>query len=341
MSGYLFAAACIVLVCVSYGAGRAALSPWRTAAVAAIAGSALAVRLISQLAAASGATSPAAIAGYVSACLVFVLLPLLAGRYVARQRAARDRERLRIARDMHDSLGRALSLAAVQAAALEVSDLPGPQHEAVARLGAAIRAGVTELHEVVAVLRGPARGMASAGELIEGFRAVGADVSVQSHGTPLPLPRQADEAAYRVLEEGLTNAMRHAPGRPVSVTISWQAGSLTLTAVNPADRHPYTPGAGLDGLTERLREAGGTLSHDLTSGTYGHGPTDAPSGHDPAGGTSRHGAPDGSFRLHASLPLSRRARLRSGLANHRLGLGFAAGFVLLVILPATVLLGVH
>jgi signal transduction histidine kinase len=323
MSGYLFAAACVVLGFLSYGAGRATLSPWRTTAVAVVACGVLAVRLVTQLAAAAGATRPPAIAGYVSACLVFVLLPLLAGRYVARQRAARDQERLRIARDMHDSLGRALSLAAVQAAALEVSDLPGPQREAAARLGAAIRAGVTELHEVVAVLRGPARGMASAAELIEGFRAVGADLSVRSHGTPLPLSRQADEAAYRVHEEGLTNAMRHAPGQPVNVTISWQAGSLTLTVVNPAGRHPYAPGAGLDGLNERLREAGGTLGHNLTDTTPGHGQA------------------GGRFRLQASLPLGRRARLRSGLANHRLGLGFATGFVLLVIVPATVLLGVH
>jgi hypothetical protein len=108
--------------------------------------------------------------------------------------------------------------------------------------------------------------------------------------------------------------MRHAPGQPVSVTISWRSGSLTLTVVNLAGGHRYTPGAGLDGLSERLREAGGTFSHSQ---------------------------PDRNFRLHASLPLTRRARLRSGLASHRLGLGFAAGFVLLVILPATVLLGVH
>jgi signal transduction histidine kinase len=314
MSGYLFAVACVVLVCVSYGAGRAALSPWHTTAVAAIACCVLAARL----AAVAGATRPAAVTGYVSACLVFVLLPLLGGRYVAQQRAVRDqdrlRERVRIARDMHDSLGRALSLAAVQAAALEVSGLPGPQREAATRLGMAIRGGVTELHEIVAVLREPARGMASAGELIEEFRAAGADVSVRSQGSPLPLSRQADEAAYRVLGEGLTNAMRHAPGQPVSVTISWRSGSLTLTVVNPAGGHRYTPGAGLDGLSERLREAGGTFSHSQ---------------------------PDRNFRLHASLPLTRRARLRSGLASHRLGLGFAAGFVLLVILPATVLLGVH
>jgi signal transduction histidine kinase len=323
MSGYLFAAACVVFLCVSYGAGRAALSRWRTAAVAAVAGIVLAARLVVQLAAGTGGIRPAAVTGFVSACVVFVLLPLLAGRYVAQQRAARDVERVRIARDMHDSLGRALSLAAVQAAALEVSGLPAPQREAAARLGVAIRDGVTELHEIVGVLRGPARGMAAAIDLVDEFRDAGADVSVRSSGRPLPLSRQADEAAYRVIEEGLTNAMRHAPGQPVSVTVSWRAGSLALTVVNPvaplvtgpAGSRAYIPGAGLDGLTGRLREAGGALTHDLSGGR-------------PA-----------RFRLSARLPLTRRARLCSGLTRHRIGLGFAVGLVLLVIVPATVLLG--
>jgi signal transduction histidine kinase len=324
MSGYLFAAACVVLLGVGYGAGRAALSPPRTTAVAVVACAILAAQLVTTREAAR-----TAVAGYVSACLVFVLLPLLAGRYVAQQRTARDQERLRIARDMHDSLGRALSLAAVQAAVLEVSALPAEQRAAATRLGTAIRASVTELHEIVAVLRVPARGFADTGGLVEEFRGAGADVSVRSDGRPRPLPKRADEAAYRVLEEGLTNAIRHAPGQPVHVTMCWRPSSLTLTIANPvttqpatqsatppsgpADAGAYSPGAGLDGLTVRLREAGGALGHELR---------------------------DGRFLLRASLPLTRRARLRAGLAGHRIGLGFAAGFVLLVVVPATILLGV-
>ncbi len=333
------AAACAVLVCVCYGTGRAALSPRRTAAVAIVAGGVLAAQFTIRPAG-TAATSgvPTAATGFVAACLVFVLLPLLAGRYVAEQRKAADqerlRERVRIARDMHDSLGRALSLAAIQAAALEVSDLPAPHRQAAARLGTSIRASVTDLHEIVAVLRGPARGMSAIDELIAQFRAAGADVSIRSHGTPVSLSGSADEAAYRVIEEGLTNAVRHAPGHPVSITVSWRTGSLTLTIVNPAGLPAYTPGSGLDGLRDRLREAGGTLTHDLTGSTLNQG-----------------GHPVTQFRLRARLPLTRRARLRSGLARHgqagvrltgyRLGLGFAAGFVLLVVVPATVLLGLH
>jgi len=107
MSGYLFAAACAALLCACYRAGRAALPPRWTAAVAA---GALCVP------AAQFAVRPAglaAVTGFASAYLVFAALPLLAGRYVAQQRKAagqeRLRERLRIAGDMHDSLAAVLS----------------------------------------------------------------------------------------------------------------------------------------------------------------------------------------------------------------------------------------
>lgn len=257
--------------------------------------------------------------GFISAYLVFAALPLLAGRYVAAQRKAveqeRLRERLEIAREMHDSLGRRLSLAAVQAAALEVSGLPAPQDVAIARLATAIRASVTELHEILSVLRGEraqTRGMSMIGSLIEEFRAAGAAVSIRPSGAPRPLPPRADETAYRVIEEGLTNAVRHAPGRPVSVTIGWETGMLLLTVVNPADCREYTPGSGLADLAGRLRQAGGSLGHELA---------------------------DGQFRLHATLPAAPVSK--NGYTERRgvTALGLAAGILLLVILPATVLLG--
>lgn len=313
MSGYLFATACAALLCACYSAGRAALPPRWTAAVAA---GALFVP------AAQFAIRPAglaAVTGSASAYLVFAALPLTAGRYVARQRRAAEQERLgerlRIARDMHDSLGRRLSLAAVQAAALEVSELPAPQGKAVARLATSIRASATELHEILSVLRGersPSRGMAAVAGLVEEFRVAGAMVLVRSRGTPRPLAPQADEAAYRVIEEGLTNAIRHAPGGPASVTVAWEAGTLLLTVVNAADCRAYAPGSGLAVLAVQLRQAGGVLGHELSSEM---------------------------FRLHAVLPAARPrgTRARSGMS----GLGLAAGILLLVILPATVLLGVH
>jgi signal transduction histidine kinase len=313
MAGYLFAAACAVLLCACYIAGRAALPPRWTAAVAAgalcVPATQFAIR----------PPGPATVTGFLSAYLVFAALPLLAGRYVAVQRKAAVQERLRersgIAREMHDSLGRRLSLAAVQAAALEVSGLPAPQHAAVARLATAIRASATELHDILGELRSEhprARGMSAAGSLIEEFRAAGAMVSARSRGTPRTLPSQADETAYRVLEEGLTNAVRHAPGRPVSVTIVWEAGTLHLTVVNPADCREYAPGSGLADLDGRLRHFGGSLSYEVA---------------------------DGRFRLHADLPAAHVPQTRKRRGPGVLGL--AVGTLLLVIVPAAVLLGVR
>jgi signal transduction histidine kinase len=232
------------------------------------------------------------------------VLPLLAGRYVAVQRKAAEqaglRERLGIAREMHDSLGRQLSLAAVQAAALD----------AVTRLATAIRASATELHEILGVLRseGPrVRGVAAANGLIEEFRAAGVVVTASSRGTPRALSPEADETAYRVIEEGLTNATRHAPGAAVSVTIGWEAAGLLLEVVNPADRRAYIPGSGLADLDRRLRSAGGSLVHEVAGNR---------------------------FRLHAVLPAASARRPAADL-------GLAVGILLLVILPAAVLLGAH
>jgi len=308
MTGYVLAAACAALLCACYRAGRAALPPRWTAAVAA---GALC------LPAAQFAIRPrglAAVTGFASAYLVFAALPLLAGRYVTQQRRAADQERLserlRIAGDMHDSLGRRLSLAALQAAALEVADLPAAQRAAIARLATSVRASVTELHDILGALSPGSRGMAEAAALVEEFRIAGAPVSVQSRGRPRPLPPRAGEAAYRVIEEGLTNAITHAPGRPVSVTVAWEAGALLLTVANLADPRAYAPGSGLAGLAAHLQQAGGVLRHEQSGGL---------------------------FRLHAVLPAASApaARERPG------GLGLAAGILLLVILPAAVLLGVR
>jgi signal transduction histidine kinase len=313
MAGYLFAAACAVLLCACYSAGRAALPPRWMAAVAA---GALCVPAAQFSIRPAG---PDSASGFISAYLVFAVLPLLAGRYVAVQRKAAEqaglRERLGIAREMHDSLGRRLSLAAVQAAALEVSDLPEPQHAAVARLATAIRATVTELHEILGVLRNErprVGGMSAAHTLIEEFRAAGAVVSSSSRGTPQPLPSAADETAYRVIEESLTNATRHAPGQPVSVTIAWEEAELLLTVANPTDRRAYTPGSGLANLDGQLRQVGGSLVHEVA---------------------------DGRFRLHAALPAA--PAHRTAQRPEAATLGLAVGILLLVILPAVVLLGVR
>lgn len=311
MAGYLFAAACAVLLCVCYAAGRAALTPRWTAAVA------IAALCVPATQFAVRHPGRATAAGFVAAYLVFAVLPLLAGRYVTVQRKAAEqaglRERLGIARDMHDSLGRRLSLASVQAAALEVSELPEPQRAAVARLAAAIRATATELHEILGVLpsdRPRVRGVSAAAVVIEEFRAAGAVVSCSSRGAPRPLPARTDEVAYRVIEEGLTNATRHACGQPVSITIAWDAAELLITVVNPASCGAYVPGSGLADLERRLRQTGGSLVHEMAGGR---------------------------FRLRAILPATSARRISRRPEAGALGL--TVGILLLVIVPAAVLLG--
>ncbi|WP_199039721.1 sensor histidine kinase [Glycomyces salinus] len=186
-------------------------------------------------------------------------------RRTSREReAAVQRERLRIARDMHDSLGRRLGLAAVQAGALEVST-GDPEHaKELRRLGDTVRAASTDLHELVAVLRDEtaeaARDLTGVAALVVDSERAGADVELLQRGTPAPLPPMAGRAAYGVVEEGLANAAKHAPGAPVRVSITWEDDALLVSVSNPVGTEPGSRGGfGLVGLRERVESAGGLL----------------------------------------------------------------------------------
>lgn len=226
-------------------------------------------------------------------CVVLLALPLAAGAYLAQHRrlvdaldehnrrllrerellAERERlqERLRIARDVHDSLGHRLGLVSLQAAALEAGEPSDRERgEALRLIADASRQAVDELHELVGALRrppepaGPAHGPADVDALVEGFRAAGMPVALSTRGRPGELDGPAGEAVYRVVEEGLTNAARHAPGRPVTVSMEWEPGALLLSVGNelPAGPVPQVDGRGhgLAGLAERVGLAGGLLN---------------------------------------------------------------------------------
>ncbi|WP_433517315.1 sensor histidine kinase [Nonomuraea sp. CA-143628] len=220
--------------------------------------------------------------------VVLVVLPVLAGRYLTRQeeyqRRERElvaeqerlRERLRIARDMHDSLGQALSLMSVQAAALEVAALPAHQRQGVRDLARAARAAMDELHMAVGRLRGDdspgpegddSPGLEGIETLVAEFRRAGVAVRLERSGQAAPLGGLgAGHAAYRVVQEGLTNAAKHAPGSPVTVSLDWQPDALLLGVDSPARGTAptiSTGGTGLTGLAERVGSAGGLLRvHD-------------------------------------------------------------------------------
>ncbi|GAA3127005.1 sensor histidine kinase [Streptosporangium carneum] len=286
---------------------------------------------------------------------VFVALPLIVGLYLAQHRRLvsaldrhnrqlllqrellgeqeRLRERLRIARDMHDSLGHRLGLVSVQAAALEVSALPAPQRQAVRQLAGAARDAVNELHELVGALRGaeetPSRPLTAEaiGGLVEEFGEAGVAVTLRTHGEPLPLSPAAGQAAYRVVEEGLTNAARHAPGLPVTVEVGWESDALLLTVANPMpdDREVAGAGHGLSGLEERVRPAGGFLDHGLSGDRFRLFAM-LPAAVEPAGERVEEQAWDDR--------LSTAGRLRTA------AVGVAAGALMFAFLPASLLLGV-
>jgi signal transduction histidine kinase len=258
---------------------------------------------------------PRAVPQTIVVYLVFVALPAVVGRYVTQQERlmsalsdqARLAERLRIARDMHDSLGRRLSLVSIQAAALEVTPLPAEQRRAVHQLGTAAREAMTELYGVIGALRGP-HDTVDIGVLVTQFRDAGVPVTVEPEQPPA-----VSETAYRVVEEGLTNAAKHAPGQPVSVSLRGEGDTLLVTVANPAPSSSAAAGGrrGLPGLDERVRLAGGLL---------------------------RHGYADGRFRLTAMLPATPAAPRASPVRPALLGT--AAAVLVLVVLPASLMLGV-
>ncbi len=271
----------------SYQAGRGVTATRGTLVVVAAALASLAVRL---------SAGPVHV---IVVYLVFVALPLLAGRYVAQherlvaalessnRRLRREhellaererlRERLRIARDMHDSLGHRLGLVTIQAAALEVSPLPSEQAASVRRLASAARDAMDELHDLVGALRTTdeetaERGVADIADLVGEYRTAGVPVTLRQEGAPRPLPPAADRAAYRVAEEGLTNAARHAPAHPVTVTLEWETDALLINVVNAVPAASESPDAGEDEpLVTALASGSGS------AGTSGHpGAIDVP-----------------------------------------------------------------
>jgi signal transduction histidine kinase len=209
---------------------------------------------------------------------------------------AREAERLRIAREMHDVLAHRVSLLSLHAGALEFHRDASAEEvaEAAAVIRASAHAALEELRDVIGVLREGAPGaapeppqptLAEIPDLVEESR--GAGMRVRTH-IEVPgdaaLPAALGRAAYRIVQEGLTNARKHAPGAAVEVTIAAHTGAdlvvevVSRRAVGVAAGRPSIPGAGtgLAGLAERVALAGGKLEH---------GPDDA-----------------GDFVLRATLP---------------------------------------
>lgn len=192
------------------------------------------------------------------------------------QRLAREA----IAREMHDVLAHRLTLLSVHAGALEFRpDAPRPE---IARAAGVIRESAHEalqdLREIIGVLRAadadesgrPQPTLGALDALVAESRAAGAKVRLDQRVTdPGTVPASVGRTAYRIVQEGLTNARKHAPGAEVAVTVGGTPGEgLDVRVRNPAPDGEVPPvpgsGQGLIGLTERATLAGGHLTHGPT-----------------------------------------------------------------------------
>jgi signal transduction histidine kinase len=213
----------------------------------------------------------------------------LVGRREEEARRRASDERVAIARDLHDVLAHNISVINVQAnTALHLMDRqPERAREALAAIHDVSKQALSELRSVLGVLRasdgegaplGPSPGLDRLGELAEG--TAGIDVQVITDGPSRPVPAGVDVAAYRIVQEALTNSVRHSGGSKATVRLRYEDEALTISVDdNGKTRASVPPGNGVAGMTERARSLGGTLEA---------GP-----------------APGGGFRVLARLPAAR------------------------------------
>jgi signal transduction histidine kinase len=183
-------------------------------------------------------------------------------------------ERARIAREMHDAVGHRVSLMVLQAGAIEMAADDRDRVEQLAcHVQLAGRQALDELRQAVGVLRGgeddgapltPQPGLDDLARLVSGCRAAGMTVElVPPSPDAAPVEPAVSRAAYRVVQESLTNAGKHAPGAPVTVTVRREPDQLVVRVVNGTATAPATPGDGggfgLLGLQERVRTLDGRL----------------------------------------------------------------------------------
>lgn len=195
----------------------------------------------------------------------------------ARAAQARALERNRIAREMHDVLAHRISLVAMQAGVLDHrSDLTAEENRVLVRgIADGSHQALEELRDVLGVLRAdpdrpepPQPSLDRIPELVAEARTSGLDVTLTTTvaGTPSDA---VGRTCYRIVQEGLTNAAKHAPGAHVHIALEGTAGDNLSVGVHnspaiTATAQPPTSGFGLLGLTERISLAGGELSHHLT-----------------------------------------------------------------------------
>jgi signal transduction histidine kinase len=224
-------------------------------------------------------------------------------RRLAIDTARRD-ERLELARELHDVVAHHISMIAVQAetARLATPGMPAAGAQRLSEIGDTARAGLTEMRRLLGVLREDAQaampgdqstdrqpqpGLRQLNELLDGARDTsGAAARLIVSGPPAALDPGVELAAFRIIQEALTNARRHAPGAAIDVELHFTDDALLLRVRDNGPGPPAAPlagGHGLAGMRERAAAAGGGLRT---------GP-----------------APGGGFLIEATLPAKAEAAL--------------------------------
>jgi signal transduction histidine kinase len=189
------------------------------------------------------------------------------------RRLAAAEQRMRIARDLHDSAGHAINVILVHAGVGRLHADNDQAREAFATIEDVARETVGEIDQLVRVLREdghdgvePPPGIAALDTLIARHR--GLAVTTTFRGERRPLPAGADRAAYRIVQEALTNAARHGNGR-AQVEIAYGADAVEVTVTNPAPRNGTRgDGHGIIGMRERAALLGGTLDAGVHDGRF-------------------------------------------------------------------------
>jgi signal transduction histidine kinase len=209
---------------------------------------------------------------YVAALTVRAELAERTREEEARRRV--DAERLRIARELHDVVAHTMATINVQAgvAAHVIPDLPGPADAALRAIKEASKRGLRELRTVLAVLRQadeeeptqPAPGLAALDVLVSTAAAAGLPTEVRVAGVRRPLPAPVDLAAYRIIQESLTNAIRYAAPATATIRLDFADDRLDIEVVDTGagpgeDQAGDGGGHGLIGMRERAAATGGTL----------------------------------------------------------------------------------
>jgi signal transduction histidine kinase len=183
-------------------------------------------------------------------------------------------ERVRIAQELHDVVAHTVSLIVVQAQALGATAGSAEVTRATDGIADLGRQAMAEMHRTLRLLRagdddaaerGPQPGLAGLQALLEQSRAAGLAVTLSIEGDPRPLTQTLDVSAYRIVQEALTNVIRHAGTSTAQVTVAYRPDALALTISDSGDGSPAKAGQqpgghGLVGMRERVALFGGTLS---------------------------------------------------------------------------------